>query len=52
MIVSAKIQPDGRIRIPAAMRRAMNLKAGKHFSAQIRDGELILTRIKSPAETA
>lgn len=41
---SVKITPDGRIQIPAQLRREMNLRGGETLNLEVRDGTLSVRR--------
>ena len=45
---SAKITPDGRLQIPAQIRREMGIQAGETFNLEVQDGILSVRR---PAKT-
>ncbi|MGD9810148.1 MAG: AbrB/MazE/SpoVT family DNA-binding domain-containing protein [Sphingobium sp.] len=41
---SVKITSDGRIQIPAQLRREMNLRAGETLNLELHDGTLLVHR--------
>jgi AbrB family looped-hinge helix DNA binding protein len=41
---SVKVMPDGRIQIPAQLRREMNLSGGETLNLELRDGTLSVRR--------